>query len=254
STINKLIREFVHNSNVKAMNYIAYTATPYANILNETSKDSLYPSDFIYLLEQSNDYIGPAEIFGTEEPEQTPRIPITRPIPEDDLDLIKDIHNENVFEVPDSLKKALQWFLITVAVQRNNAYLNPVSMLIHTSFKIKDHESIANAVKIILDRFKNNPARTYAEMKKLYDEEKARFNRNYFENSMEKYSTKNDIMEYPKWEDIEIQLKYILNLNDSEYCSHIKTNEVQEPQFHEGVHIVIDNSRTTVNGEIVRLV
>ena len=46
-----------------AMNYISYTATPYANVLNETSKDSLYPKDFITLLEPSEDYIGPTQIL-----------------------------------------------------------------------------------------------------------------------------------------------------------------------------------------------
>lgn len=42
STINKLIKTLVNNDDFLAMNYISYTATPYANVLNETSKNSLY--------------------------------------------------------------------------------------------------------------------------------------------------------------------------------------------------------------------
>lgn len=39
---------------LQAMNYIAYTATPYANVLNEAGKDSLYPKDFICTLSRIN--------------------------------------------------------------------------------------------------------------------------------------------------------------------------------------------------------
>ena len=50
TTINKLIRKLVNKDNVKAMNYIAYTATPYANILNETDRGFSLPKDFIVVL------------------------------------------------------------------------------------------------------------------------------------------------------------------------------------------------------------
>ena len=51
STINKLIKDIVNDKEFLAMNYISYTRTPYANVLNETADSSLYPKDFITLLE-----------------------------------------------------------------------------------------------------------------------------------------------------------------------------------------------------------
>ena len=66
--INKLIVHLVEdthykdaqtNGHVRAMNYVMYTATPYANFLNESTEESLYPRNFIWTLKTSNEYIGP---------------------------------------------------------------------------------------------------------------------------------------------------------------------------------------------------
>lgn len=55
SKINSLITEIINNKDVKAMNYVGYTATPYGNFLNEMAT---YPKDFIYTLPKSIKYIG----------------------------------------------------------------------------------------------------------------------------------------------------------------------------------------------------
>ena len=56
TAVNKLIinlvRGFDSEGNpsaapFQAMNYISFTATPYANVLNEAYRESLYPSNFI---------------------------------------------------------------------------------------------------------------------------------------------------------------------------------------------------------------
>lgn len=71
--INGLICALVNGKNEKgedidskyrAMNYIGYTATPYANILNEAGRESLYPRNFITTLAVSKEYFGPQQIFG----------------------------------------------------------------------------------------------------------------------------------------------------------------------------------------------
>lgn len=46
------------------MNYISYTATPYANVLNEPPGESLYPKDFVHSLSAPDDYFGINVIFG----------------------------------------------------------------------------------------------------------------------------------------------------------------------------------------------
>src|SRR5699024_4233536 len=98
-----------NNLKLQAVNYISYTATPYANILNESAEHTLYPSDFIVTLNPSPDYIGPKQIFGLSEPKTIPSVDITEYIPERDKLLLKDIHEGSRYSIPKSLKQAIQW-------------------------------------------------------------------------------------------------------------------------------------------------
>ena len=63
------------NIRFQSMNYISYTATPYANVLNEGPGESLYPKDFICTLPEAHEYFGAKVIFGNEE-ENCPGFPI----------------------------------------------------------------------------------------------------------------------------------------------------------------------------------
>ena len=61
--------------------YVAYTATPYANMFNERSDQTpLYP-DFIYSLHEAPQYFGLEQIFGDEISTIAPRMNIVREIP-----------------------------------------------------------------------------------------------------------------------------------------------------------------------------
>lgn len=61
--------------------YVAYTATPYANILNERSDQTpLYP-DFIKSLQEAPQYFGLDKIFGEDEAVPQPRMNIVSLIP-----------------------------------------------------------------------------------------------------------------------------------------------------------------------------
>ena len=64
TAINRALCQIVNNDNYAAMNYVGYTATPYANILNEAGEESLYPRNFITTLAVSKEYFGPQQIFG----------------------------------------------------------------------------------------------------------------------------------------------------------------------------------------------
>ena len=75
SRINQAIVNLVYNkdelnrdiaTSLKAVNYIGYTATPYANVLNESPDRpySLFPRNFVAGLEHSKEYFGPQQIFG----------------------------------------------------------------------------------------------------------------------------------------------------------------------------------------------
>ena len=76
--------------------YISYTATPYANFLNESTPESLYPQNFIRALKTSNEYFGPKQFFGIEESDDCDGLNILRIINDDDLEIIRMLHNSEV--------------------------------------------------------------------------------------------------------------------------------------------------------------
>lgn len=252
--INRLILELVHGD-VKGMNYIAYTATPYANILNETGGDSLYPKDFITLLEPSEDYIGPKQIFGTENPETSPNIDIVRDIPVSDENRIREAHKEQtITPMVPSLKEAIHWFILTVAAMRAIDYRKPISMLVHTSFRISDHEKTAEAIGRYLKYFRKNYEKIKPDLMALYENEALDFKRSYFLEGMPGYSTAEEVPDYPAWQETERYIERIIRLDPNEFLSHIPIGEEGEPRYHKGFHLVIDNSRATADNQIVRLV
>lgn len=140
--INKLIVNLVEDCHYKdislsngkaiAMNYVMYTATPYANFLNECSEESLYPRHFIWTLKTSDEYIGPNQIYGFPEPENSDGLDISRVVDERELELISRIYDGESDELPCSMKNAICWFICSVAVMRYWGYKKPISMLVHT--------------------------------------------------------------------------------------------------------------------------
>lgn len=62
-TIRKILDLFSKSS------YVGFTATPFANIFidpkidDEKEIDDLFPRDFIYLLEQPSNYVGPSDMY-----------------------------------------------------------------------------------------------------------------------------------------------------------------------------------------------
>ncbi|MCE7782316.1 Z1 domain-containing protein [Staphylococcus xylosus] len=255
TAINELIRNLVNNNNFSGMNYISYTATPYANVLNETSRDSLYPRDFISLLEPSEDYIGPKQLFGMEEPEKSPGIDIVLQIAEKDAEIIHEIQKgESEAPLPISFVESIQWFLITISCMRKLQYKKPISMLVHTSFKIDHHNIIAKKIKDYLIYMKNNFNKVIHNIKCLYEREKNTLTFESFKENMNGYSSLNKVANYPDWQDIKIELLKIFNLNSNHFVSHINLDENDSPIFHKGIHLAIDNSKANSKEQHVRLI
>lgn len=133
-------------SKFRAMNYIGYTATPYANILNEgPAMNSLYPEHFITLMANNNNYFGPDRIFGSED-NGYEGLDIIRKQTFDDIKKVNIIHKGKTGELPESLKDALCWFVCSTAVMRLRKKRKPVSMLIHSSYKTNHHDNMAQSV------------------------------------------------------------------------------------------------------------
>ncbi len=65
--------------------YVAYTATPYANILNEAVDETPLYADFMFSLECSPQYFGLGQIFGSDFESASPRMEIVEKIESDEI-------------------------------------------------------------------------------------------------------------------------------------------------------------------------
>ncbi|MBW4863127.1 MAG: Z1 domain-containing protein [Paeniclostridium sp.] len=143
--INARIRDLLSLFEKSA--YVAYTATPYANIFidhkieDERGKD-LFPKDFIYALEAPDNYFGAKKIFlGTKF-----KHIVTIPEPCN----LKLSHKKDMklSKLPDTLKDAIRLFLINIGIRNlRNQGNKHNSMLIHASRFTSVHQEIGTRVE-----------------------------------------------------------------------------------------------------------
>lgn len=150
-TINRLIRNLLNHFECKS--YVGYTATPYANIFipndlnvaNEDLGNDLFPADCIISLPKPYRYIGANEFFGygTENEEPKP-MPLVKKINDGEF---VDIKKKTVGELSESLKIAMKYFLISIAIRNCRGELyKPNTMLIHVA-RIKNmHKQLERKV------------------------------------------------------------------------------------------------------------
>lgn len=154
------LRNYVQNNA-----YLAYTATPQANLLLSTI-DGLSP-DFCELIEPGEGYCGGAEFFG-------PRINnYIRTVTDVDEDAADD------GRIPDSLRDALAIFFVGAVIRHSRSPRQRHSMLIHlsvrTSSHSRTHESVSRLLRIWKDRLhlrENDPGRVELVnlFKRAYDD------------------------------------------------------------------------------------
>lgn len=136
SVINGLIRQLLAIFSKKS--YVAYTATPFANILiphdsvDEHGLTNLYPKDFIIDLPKPAGYFGAEELFGRFDSDSETEFggkDVIRFVPEKDVSEI-----DSSYEVPRSLEDAILSFVLACAVRaKRNDESKPATMLIHVS-------------------------------------------------------------------------------------------------------------------------
>lgn len=153
SVINRLIRELLNKFN--RISYVAYTATPFANILiphdtyNPQYENDLYPKDFIVDIPKPDGYFGAEEQFGrfdSDTNEKSGGLDIIRFIPEDELDNLKMYS-----EIPKTLEYAMLDFVLAGAARAQRGKGNdPATMLLHGSHLIIQQNEIA---AIVTQRF-----------------------------------------------------------------------------------------------------
>ena len=259
--INGLICALVNGKNEKgedidsyyhAMNYIGYTATPYANILNEAGRESLYPRNFITTLAVSKEYFGPQQIFGySGDSAEFDGLDIVRTIDTEELNKLKNIHDGDTSIVPETLIDAVCWFMCGVACMRIWEYKKPISMLIHTSQKTAHHSVIAKVVDRWISQTNKNDIIKRAE--RVWYDETAAFPFEKFREQYPSYDRPDySINKYPEFSAVKEQLHILLD----EGISHIKLDEDGELTYHKGIHLCIDNctnNGVTSDGMKVRL-
>lgn len=156
STTNALIRDTLQR--IPRATYIAYTATPFANILidpdaidREVGID-LFPRDFVIQLPRPEGYTGTEELFGVTSSGRD----VMRAVANDDVRALKPkrrrksdlIVVEDDFGLPQSLCDAVLVFAVAGAIRllRNQAG-QPHTMLVHVSQMQADQIRIGRAIE-----------------------------------------------------------------------------------------------------------
>ncbi len=184
SAINKHITDLLEM--LPRSTYVAYTATPFANVLVDPSDEKdLYPRDFIMSMPEPSDYFGASMLFGrqplTEEErdEELGGVDMVREIPEDDiLALCAPSRDERDSFQPimtDTLEEALIYFLLTCAARRARGHKDQhMSMLVHTSVYTVMHEKLAHLILEWFRSFKATWNKNRSRLEELWELESAR--------------------------------------------------------------------------------
>lgn len=161
SRTNALIRSILGRMRKAA--YIAYTATPFANILvNPEAIDrrvgiDLFPKDFVIQLPRPAGYTGTEELFGVAARDRD----VLRMVPNDDVTALRGSRRRRKTEIvlgmasdtlPDSLTNALIFFCLAGGVRILRGFAGKShTMLVHVSQKTADQRRIADAIREQLD-------------------------------------------------------------------------------------------------------
>ncbi|WP_211230403.1 Z1 domain-containing protein [Inquilinus limosus] len=158
SPTNRLIRTLL--GLLPRVSYIAYTATPFANIfinpqaLDREVGEDLFPRDFALQLPRPEGYTGTEELFGVSAQGRD----VLRPVPDDDVGLLRSSRRRPSAGIkvgpaealiPTSLSDAFLTFCLAGAIRelRPGFADQPHTMLVHVSSRTADQARIANALK-----------------------------------------------------------------------------------------------------------
>lgn len=151
--IRKILGVFTKSS------YLAYTATPYANIFinpntsDDMVKDDLFPKDYIYVLDTPNNYIGAKEMYSDAGKYKYMLHQI-----DDFEDYLPIKHKKDTevgYDLPDTLKKAILSFFIANAIRDiRGQKTSHRSMLINVSRFIKIHNELEDRVEDYVNKVK----------------------------------------------------------------------------------------------------
>lgn len=201
TTINKRIREILNLFHRKC--YLAYTATPFANIFIDPSTeddmygDDLFPKDFIISLDPPSNYVGSEKIFGDE----ADNLNIIRDIGDiEDIIPLKHKKDQKIPCLPESLEKAVYSHIISKAIRILRGQTNKHhSMLVHLS-RYKD---VQKEVFDLIVQFRQDIEKGVRYYYKLQKDEA--LNNPYMKDLYSMWENDFSIM-YSEWNDIQEKL------------------------------------------------
>lgn len=157
--INGQIRNILNYFTRKC--YVGYTATPYANILIDPEVETeqygkdLFPSSFIYTLEESSDYFGADKVFADYDNVQLKYLRFI-----DDIDLIlppKHKSDYHVDDIPETLKEAIRTFIVATTIRALRGDDKEHStMMVNVSPYKEPQKSVAWEIEDYLKQIKNS--------------------------------------------------------------------------------------------------
>lgn len=169
----------------KRRSYLGYTATPFANILQDQNggqeeegswtidyrynnsiqklecslSPSLFPDKFIYKLATPSSYLGPKRFFSNgRESEGDRKIPLIETIPNPDSETYVRVEGMES-DLPKSLTDSIDCFIISIALRDSRKHIlqhlpgftDHHTMLVHISRLIAEQNTIAAAIKKYVD-------------------------------------------------------------------------------------------------------
>jgi hypothetical protein len=169
STTNRLIRDLL--GLFPRVAYVAYTATPFANVLIDHSAEDrdvyedLYPRDFMLTLFPRPGYVGASDLFGRDTLDGTPEgardgLDVIRLIPDPDVSMVTPQGIKLAeFEpsVPPSLEEAIiDWLLATGGLLARSDGDHPSAMLIHVHQRTDVQNALAPQVAEVVRTLRND--------------------------------------------------------------------------------------------------
>ena len=167
-------------------------------------------------------------------------------VPEEDVQMIK--HIDSSLSIPETLKFAISWFYCCFAIQKLRGFKKPVSMLIHTSQKIEEHDILKNKIENWIQSMDDDEFLNYCN--KSYIEETSAFTKNDFYYSYKEYNNQ-DIKDYPSFEEI----RDILLDAFHQKLENISIDDENKVEFQSRIYLCVDNSshNSIVNKKFMRL-
>jgi hypothetical protein len=169
SRTNRLIRELLGLFGRVA--YVAYTATPFANVLidhraeDREVYEDLYPKDFMLTLFPRPEYVGAARLFGRDSLDGTPEgtqdgLDVIRFVPDFDLPMVtpQGVKLQDFLpSVPPSLEQAIvDWLLATAGMLARADGDRPSAMLIHVHQRTDVQNALAPQVAEVVREIRNS--------------------------------------------------------------------------------------------------